>query len=216
MPTLHDSPAHQHEADPLRRLSCRDVVRIERPFVSVAPEATVSALSRQIENAPDQDVFPVVDGRDTLRGLVSAEALRVVASNPEVGDLAIVADVMTPRSRSASTRTCAPPRRSCWPHDVRSIPVVDEAGAIVGLLDEHDIAAVLVKATRQPCRTAERGATRCTCSPWMSEGLHKPVQRLPSRRTRCPSRRDSTPGGRSRSGLWPGAARASRSTSREK
>jgi len=149
-PTLHDSPAHQHEADPLRRLTCRDVVRIERPFVSVAPEATVSALSRQIENAPDQDVFPVVDSRDALRGLVSAEALRVVASNPEVGDLAIVADVMTHPVSVGLDKDLRTAAQIMLSHDVRSIPVIDDGGTIVGLLDEHDIAAVLVKATRVP------------------------------------------------------------------
>jgi CIC family chloride channel protein len=146
-PTLHDSPVHQRPVDRLARLSCRDLLASPRPFVSIAPDASVGALSKLADGAPDQDTFPVVDAAGALRGVVAAEALRVVASNPEVGDLAIVADVMKPPVSVRSDQDLRAAAQILVAHDLRSIPVVDAAGAIVGMLDEHEISAVLVKAT---------------------------------------------------------------------
>jgi CIC family chloride channel protein len=150
LPTLHDSPVHQRAADKLARLSCRDVLVAARAFVIVRPDASVAALSKLADGAPDQDVFPVVDAAGALRGVVAAEALRVVASNPEVGDLAIVADVMKPPVSVRLDQDLRAAAQILVAHDLRSIPVIDPAGAIVGMLDEHEISAVLVKATRDP------------------------------------------------------------------
>jgi CIC family chloride channel protein len=144
---LHDSPQHERPIDRLARLRCRDLLVATRPFVSIAPGATVAQLSKLADGAPDQDVFPVVDAAGTLRGVVAAEALRVVASNPEVGDLAIVADVMKPPVTVRHDQDLRAAAQILVAHDLRSIPVIDAAGAIVGLLDEHEISTALVKAT---------------------------------------------------------------------
>jgi CIC family chloride channel protein len=142
VPTIHDSPVHQREADPLLRLRCRDVLRADRAFVALSPEMDVPSLTAITERAADQDVFPVVDRGGVLRGLLPAEALRVVASNPELQQVAIVADMM---SAPVSLRTDQDLREAAElliTHDLRSVPVIDpQSGAIVGLLDEHDIAA---------------------------------------------------------------------------
>ncbi|HTJ43544.1 MAG TPA: chloride channel protein [Kofleriaceae bacterium] len=147
LPTLHDSPVHQRPIDRLAKLSCRDVLAT-RAFQSIGPDATVAELSRLAEGAPDQDVFPVVDRAGALRGLVSAEALRVVASNPEVGDLAIVADVMKPAASVRVDQDLRAAAQIMVASDLRSIPVIDpSSGAIVGMLDEHEVSSMLVKAT---------------------------------------------------------------------
>jgi CBS domain-containing protein len=79
---------------------------------------------------------------------VSAEALRVVASNPEVGDLAIVADVMKPAASVRVDQDLRAAAQIMVASDLRSIPVIDpSSGAIVGMLDEHEVSSMLVKAT---------------------------------------------------------------------
>src|SRR5262249_47406574 len=100
------------------------------------------------EGAPDQDVFPVVDGGGALRGVVAAEALRVVASNPEVGDLAIVADVMKSPVSVRLDQDLRAAAQIMVAHDLRSLPVIGASGSIVGMLDEHEISRALVEATQ--------------------------------------------------------------------
>ena len=142
VPTLRDSPAHRHDSDPLIRLRCSDVVRRDRVFLKFAPETRVPELTAQIAGAADQDVFPIVDAAGVLRGIVAAESLRVIASNPELHQIAVAADLMMPPVSvplDADLRSAA---QLMLARDVRSLPVVDATGTIVGLLDEHDISAV--------------------------------------------------------------------------
>ena len=140
---LHDSPVHQREADKLGRVRCREIPA--RPFVSVPPTASVVALARLVENAPDQDVFPVVDRDGTLVGIIAAEALRVLASNPELRDVAVAGDFMGPARSVRVDQDLRTAAQAMVAADLRAIPVLDEQGAIVGLLDEHDVASVLVR-----------------------------------------------------------------------
>lgn len=149
VPTLRDSHAHRQDTDPLSRLRCVDVVRRDRAFVRFAPETSIPELTRQIESAADQDVFPIVDGAGVLRGVIPAEALRVIASNPELHQLGVAADLMrSPVSipLDADLRSAA---RLLVAHDLRSVPVTDASGSIVTMLDEHDIAAATLEGDRQ-------------------------------------------------------------------
>ena len=139
LPTLRDSPAHRRDNDPLSQLRCGDVLRRDRAFLKFAPSTKVPELTEQIAGAADQDVFPVVDADGVLRGIINAEALRVIASNPELHQLGVAADLMMPPvavALEADLRTAAQLMVS---RDLRSLPVTDATGAIVGLIDEHDI-----------------------------------------------------------------------------
>jgi chloride channel protein, CIC family len=141
VPTVRDSPVYKLERDLLRQLKCGDIVRRDRPFVTVALDTTVGDLVAIADRAPDQDVFPVVDGAGTLRGVIAAEALRVVAHNPELQRVAVVADMMSPAVSLRVDRDLREAAELMIAHDLRSLPVVDHAGTIVGLLDEHQISA---------------------------------------------------------------------------
>ena len=146
VPTLRDSPAHRRDSDPLVRLRCSDIVRPDRPFLKFAPDTTIPVLTEQIATAADQDVFPIVDEAGVLRGIIAAEALRVIASNPELHRVAVAADMMSPPVSiplEADLRSAA---QLMVARDLRSLPVTDAAGQIVGLLDEHDISAVALDA----------------------------------------------------------------------
>ncbi|HEY6033475.1 MAG TPA: CBS domain-containing protein, partial [Kofleriaceae bacterium] len=99
----------------------------------------VPELTTQIVDAPDQDVFPIVDEAGVLHGVISAEALRVIASNPELHQLAVAADLMMPPVSVALDADLRAAAQLMVSRDLRSLPVVDAAGAIVGLIDEHDI-----------------------------------------------------------------------------
>jgi CIC family chloride channel protein len=143
--TLRDSPVHRVESDPLSRLRCADVIRTDRAFVRFAPSTGIPELTKQVESAADQDVFPVVDDAGVLRGVVSAEALRVIASNPELHRLGVAADLMMAPVSIALDADLRSAARLMVAHDLRSVPVTDASGSIVTMLDEHEIAAVAVE-----------------------------------------------------------------------
>jgi CIC family chloride channel protein len=139
VPTLRDSPVHSPESDPLNGLRCADLVRLDRAFVRFAPETSIPDLTKQIESAADQDVFPVVDDVGVLRGVIAAESLRVIASNPELHRLGVAADLMMPPVSvplEADLRSAA---QLMVARDLRSVPITDVDGTVVTLLDEHDI-----------------------------------------------------------------------------
>jgi CIC family chloride channel protein len=142
--TVRNSPVHRKEIDPLANARCIDVLRRDRPFLVVSPRTPIRELLAQIELSAHQGVFPVVDDSGTLRGLICDESLRFVASNPDIHDVGIAADlVTTPVSihEQADLRTVA---QLLVKHDLRAVPVVDEHGRVQGILDEHDLAAVMV------------------------------------------------------------------------
>jgi len=143
VPTLRDSPAHRRDNDPLTKVRCGDVLRRDRELLTFATSTKVPELTDRIAHAADQDVFPIVDAAGVLRGIIAAEALRVIASNPELHQLAVAADLMMPPvsvPQEADLRTAA---QLMIAHDLRSLPVTDGGGAIVGLIDEHDITAAV-------------------------------------------------------------------------
>lgn len=142
--TLRDSPVHRREADPLIGLRCGDVGGRDRSFTRITTNMAIEEVAQHIERASDQDVFPVVDAAGLLRGLISAESLRIVALHPELQQVGVAADMMrAPISVGidADLRTAA---QLMIAHDLRSIPVTDGSGSIIAMLDEHDIAAIIL------------------------------------------------------------------------
>lgn len=141
---LRESPVHRHELDPLHKVLCRDVVRLDRPFKVVTPRTSVPELTKLVESVHDQDVFPVCDG-EVLRGLISVEALRVIAVNPELHHVAVAADLMTPPVSVELDQDVRSAAAVMVARDLRSLPVVDRERGIIAMLDEHDIAAAVVE-----------------------------------------------------------------------
>lgn len=144
VPALRDSPAHRRDNDALSKLRCADVLGRDRECLTFATSTKISELTERIAHTPNQDVFPIVDAAGELRGIVSAEALRVVASNPDLHQLGIAADLMIPPVSVPLDSDLRIAAQLMVAHDLRSLPVIDPHGAIVGLIDEHDITSVAV------------------------------------------------------------------------
>jgi CIC family chloride channel protein len=143
--SVRESPVHRQELDPLHRIRCRDVVRLDRKFEIVSPETSLAELTRLAEATPDQDVYPVMDAKGALRGVISVEALRIVANNPELRSVAVAADLMTPPVSVGLDQDLRSAAAVMIARDLRSVPVVDESGNILTMLDEHDISAAVVE-----------------------------------------------------------------------
>lgn len=157
VPTLRDSPAHRDAflLDALKSIHVADLMTQGRAFVRFAPETPARVLLQKISEATWQDVFPVVDGRERLVGLVTADGLRALVN--EGGDLpwAIAADLMQPPVCVEARDDLRLATERIVHHGLREIPVVDERGAIVGFLDEADVAAIYLKTTSRATPAAK-------------------------------------------------------------
>jgi CIC family chloride channel protein len=143
---VHESPVHRKELDPMLRLCCRDVVQPGRTFISIEPSLSIPQLTALVERAADQDVFPVVAKNRSVLGVISAESLRVLASNPELHGVAIAADLMGPPVAvrlDDDLRTIA---QLLVAMDLRALPVVDSSGEVIAIVDQHDISIAVLHA----------------------------------------------------------------------
>lgn len=157
--TLRDSPVHRDAflLDALKSIRVSDLMTHGRDFVRFDPQTPAREMLVRISESTWQDVFPVVDAEQRMNGLVTADGLRVLATEGTDLPWAIAADLMQPPVsvrpeddlRLATERIVA--------HGLREIPVVDERGTIVGFLDESDVATVYLKSV---ARTTERRDSR--------------------------------------------------------
>ncbi len=155
-----DSPVHQLAASAtmLARTRIADVLVHGRAFTTFAPSTPMRAVLERILESPDQEVFPVVDERNALLGLISAGTLRYMASHRDIEAWAIAADVM---EAPISLRTDADLRTAVLTMNergVREVPVVDDDGRVLGLLDEQDAFAALLSAS-ETSRSMPRAST---------------------------------------------------------
>ncbi|HSN28917.1 MAG TPA: chloride channel protein, partial [Kofleriaceae bacterium] len=134
-----DSPVHAR----ILSLRCGDVIDRTKQPQTIHQKQSVHAIAGIIEAAPDQDVFPVIDDAKKVVGLIAAESLRAFVTDGAALDVAIAADVMVEPlvfTERDDVRTAA---LALVRRDLRSAPVLDDSGAISGMIDEHDIMRAL-------------------------------------------------------------------------
>src|SRR5690606_15010030 len=126
--TMRDSPVHTVHADPLAQVRCGDLVQRDQPITRLSPEMSLRELANRADAALEQDVFPVVDGAGVLCGVVPAEALRILASNPELDNVAVVADIMLPPASVRDDQSLRVAAQLMIARDLRCVPVTNAAG----------------------------------------------------------------------------------------
>lgn len=141
VPTQGESPAHRQALllETFRSARVREVVPLSRPYSSFSENTTAGVMLDKLVEVDWQDVFPILDANGKALGLVTAESLRVVAAQSEAMEWAVAVDLMQPLVfvsldddlRSATERLLS--------NSLRALPVLNEVGKVVGLLDETDI-----------------------------------------------------------------------------
>jgi chloride channel protein, CIC family len=147
VPTMRDSPVHQGRAikDLLTKFTVDELMAKGRAYVEFNPQTPAQEMLHLAGQAdPHQDIFPVID-RGALKGLVTSEALRTLAGEPELQKWSVAADLM---QRSISVHPeddAAAAAKAMLQAELRELPVVDKEGAIVGFIDEADVARVYLQ-----------------------------------------------------------------------
>jgi CIC family chloride channel protein len=154
--TQRDSPAHPgRRLDVLKSIAVREVMTKGRPFVSFRPGTPGGEMLRQTADAGWQDVFPVVDAAGKMLGMITAETLRVLASERELERMMVAADLMVSPVTLAADDDLRQGVEAMVAGALREIPVIDAQGAIIGFLDEADIGRAYLEATTRAAATAD-------------------------------------------------------------
>jgi CIC family chloride channel protein len=153
VPSQRHSPAHaaawvRHQ---LVKLHAGELIARDRPVVVLHPAAPADDVLRALADAPAQPVFPVVDDAGTLVGLITGSGTREIAA-AEDASWAVAADLMVPPVSVPVTAPLPEIARLLFTADLRAVPVVDEDGRIVGLVDEHDVSRAYLGASDDASR----------------------------------------------------------------
>jgi CIC family chloride channel protein len=93
----------------------------------------------EIAQSSWQDVFPVVGTKGEMVGIVDTELLRTFASQPDFEHVTVAADLMQSPISVSTSESLHAAIDLMLRHGLRELPVLDEAGKIVGFLDEADV-----------------------------------------------------------------------------
>ncbi|MEO7111627.1 MAG: chloride channel protein [Polyangiaceae bacterium] len=139
--TKRDSPAHRDDliTDVLQEILVGTIATRDRPFTTFERRTTAKEVMQKIAESEWQDAFPVLEADGTLVGIVSSEILRTLSADPDIGAFAVADDLMGPPisvSEKDNLHTAVEKLLECG---ARELIVTDDAGRIVGFLDEADI-----------------------------------------------------------------------------
>ena len=148
LPAMRDSLVHQQSmlSELLARFTIAELMSPNRGHVEFLPLTKGDEMIRRAAlAAPQQDVFPVRKPNGKLEGIVTSEALRTLASDPDLQAWTVASDVM---QRAVSVRAeddAATAARKMLGAELRELPVVDAAGVVIGFIDEADIARIYLE-----------------------------------------------------------------------
>jgi CIC family chloride channel protein len=141
VPTKRDSPAHRDDliTDVLLEILVGSVATKDKPFTTFERRTPASVVMQKVAESEWQDAFPVLEADGTLVGIVSSDILRTLSADPDIGAFAVADDLMGPPisvSEKDNLHTAVEKLLECG---ARELIVVDDAGRIVGFLDEADV-----------------------------------------------------------------------------
>jgi chloride channel protein, CIC family len=147
VPTQQDSPVHRDALllDLLRGMRVNELMRPTRP-ACFRKQTPSGEILQSVGDHPDQEVFPVLDDDERVVGLISANLLRVVSLEFADTHWTLAADLMQPVVCVLATDDLRTATERMVSSSLRELPVLDDEGRVLGMLDESDIAEVYLKA----------------------------------------------------------------------
>jgi IMP dehydrogenase len=147
MGIIHRFMSIQSQAQQVKRVKRAEGFMVEQPY-AIAVGSTI-AEARQLMNRYEVGGLVVTNGKSELVGLVTQRDV-ILAPNDE----ALVSSVMTPPDQIISVTPDTTPQKArelLHEHRLEKLPVVDQAGHLVGLITAQDI----VKYQRHPNATKD-------------------------------------------------------------
>jgi CIC family chloride channel protein len=144
-PTRRDSPVHQAPAglETLPPVLVSGVVGPSRPFRIFDPRTSTAQVFTAVTESEWQSTFPVLDGAK-LRGLITSSAVAALKGDPDMQSLVIAADIMQSPVSVRPTDDLRTAAEVMLASGLKQVPVQAPDGAIIGFLEEGDIARAYV------------------------------------------------------------------------
>jgi CIC family chloride channel protein len=158
VPTRRESPAHREDLifDVLKGIRVGNVVVRDRPYTSFARKTHATEVIEKVAASEWQDAFPVLGDGGKLEGVISVDVLRTMATNPDLSKFALADDMMAPPISITEDDDLHVALETMLNSGVRELLVVDEAGKIVGFLDESEITQICHATTAGGAAAAAR------------------------------------------------------------
>jgi len=117
----------------------RDVMRTGEAIPVIAPEASIAEAIREITRGTIGMAVVISPERQVLGIFTDGDLRRAVLKHPDLSRLT-VRDVMTANPRTMSPdKLAAEAVEMMEKYKINQIPVVDEAGSLIGALNMHDL-----------------------------------------------------------------------------
>jgi CIC family chloride channel protein len=134
-------------------LSTLEVLRLDKlvaranAFATFTAGARPSEMLRASEAHHDQKTFPIVDASLKLVGVVTSDEIMLLRGEPHLELLVTALDVMRPAVAVRTTDDLRTIYELMRAEALREVPVIDDDGGVLGLIDEGDVAQVYLRAT---------------------------------------------------------------------
>ncbi|MGO8995138.1 MAG: chloride channel protein [Polyangiaceae bacterium] len=144
VPTRRESPAHREDLifDVLKGMRVGDVVVRDRPYTTFSQRTPAREVMSKVAESEWQDAFPVLGNDGKLAGVISSDVLRTMTTNPDLGMFALADDMMVQPVSVREDEDLHAALEAMLKSGAREVLVVDEAGKIIGFLDEAEITQV--------------------------------------------------------------------------
>jgi CIC family chloride channel protein len=150
IPSKRESPAHRQDMlqQALGHLDVTQIPMRDRPYVSFLLNSPASEVVRKIAEASWQDIFPVVGPNGQMAGMINSDILRLYVAEREFAPVSIAADLMQSPLTVKLTDKLHDAMEVMLANHLRELPVIGDAGQIIGFLDEADITEAYLAAFR--------------------------------------------------------------------
>lgn len=148
LPTQQDSPVYRDAflRDALGAIRVGELMTKRHGLVSFRLTTRAEEMLSIFHQETDQETFPVVDDGGKLVGVVNASTTRLLATEVDHAAWTLAADVMLPPVALHQDDNLRFASKQFLTHGLRELPVVNDAEQVIGFLDEHEIAAVYLRA----------------------------------------------------------------------
>lgn len=148
LPSQRQSPGHvPKQLDVLRTIKVADVMITGRAFVSFKLQTHVSEVLQYAAETSWQDVFPVLDETGKMAGVITNDVVRLLATERDLEPLALAMDAMQPPVSVKPEDHLRLATEVLLAQKIREVPVVEDAGTIVGFLDESEVGRAYLEVT---------------------------------------------------------------------
>jgi CIC family chloride channel protein len=147
VPGRRESPVHRQLTGlaVLAGRQVKDALSAEQQWVTVRPGTSMREIFRRLPEASGQDAIPVVDDGGVLVGLIPADTVTFLATNRQLEGVTIAADILEPPVSVHPDGDLYAAATGMMTRGMHCLPVTDEAGQLLGLLDERSVFRLCLK-----------------------------------------------------------------------